>query len=188
MNDGTYTQEIGTIAVDICDIAIRSTSTNKEAVTINITQQIDVMIGSVRMYNLTINMTADNTRAVSVDNGRLFMYQVRVNVPSTSTASCVNVYNAAMAWLYYCTLNAGTGSSGSACVYGNQAFWIKAINCKSERTVSVGFYAYNASCIEYTATVTATTMTKEQSLGKCVLTTARPVLSSSVVAGTAESD
>ena len=188
MNDGTYTQEIGTIAVDACDIAIRSTNTNKDNVTINISQQIDVMIGSVRMYNLTINMTADNTRAVSVDNGRLFMYQVRVVVPETSTASCVNVYNAATAWLYYCILNSGTGTTSGACVYGNQAFWIKAINCKTERTVGLGFYAYNAAYIEYTATVTATTMTKEQSLGKCVLTTARPIVSSSVVTGTAESD
>lgn len=188
MNDGTYTQEIGTIAVDACDISIRSTNANKDNVTINISQQIDVMIGSVRMYNLTINMTENNTRAISVDNGRLFMYQVRVNVPQASTARCVNVYNAAMAWLYYCILNAGTGTNGGACVYGNQALWIKAINCKSERTVNLGFFAYNASYIEYTPTVTATTMTKEQTLGKCVLTSARPVVASSVVVGATEAD
>lgn len=167
MNDGTYTQEIGTIAVDACDIAIRSTNQDKERVTLNITQQIDVMIGSVRMYNLTINMTADNTRAVSVDNGRLFMYQVRVNVPETSTASCVNVYNAAMAWLYYCVLNSGTGTNAGACAYGNQAMMIKAINCTTERTVAFGFFATNGSTIEYTPTVTAETMTKESSLGRC---------------------
>lgn len=188
MNDGTYTQEIGTIAVDACDIAIRSTNTNKDLVTLNITQQIDVMIGSVRMYNLTINMTADNTKAVSVDNGKLFMNQVRINMPTTSTANCVSVYNASMAWFYYCVLNAGTGTSGGACVYGNQALWIKVINCETERTVNLGFFAYNAAYIEYTATVTATQMTKEQNLGKCVLTTARPVFVTSVVEGTTESD
>ena len=125
------------------------------------------MVGSVRLYNLTINMTAANTRAISVDNGRLFCYAVRVNVPTDSTASCVNVYNGSMAWLYACVLNSGTGSNAGACAYGNQAMMIKAINCTTERTVAYGFYAINGATIEYTATVTAETMTKESSLGRC---------------------
>lgn len=180
MNDGTYTQEIGTIAFDACDVAIRSTSQNKESVTLNITQQIDVMIGSVRIYNVTINMTAGNTRAISVDNGRLFCYQVRVNVPTDSTASCVNVYNGAMAWLYYCVLNSGTGSNAGACAYGNQAMLIKALNCTTERTVAFGFFATNGSTIEYTATVTAETMTKETNLGRCYV----PVIFLPITGGT----
>lgn len=167
MNDGTYTQEIGTLAFDACDVAIRSTSQDKDKVTINITQQIDAMIGSIRLYNLTVNMTAANTRAISVDNGRIFCYGVRVNVPTDSTASCVNVYNGSMAWLYNCVLNSGTGSNAGACAYGNQAMMIRAINCTTERTVAFGFFATNGSTIEYTATVTAETMTKESSLGRC---------------------
>ena len=187
MNDGTYTQEIGIIAFDACDISIRSTNANKENVTINITQPIDVMMGSFRMYNLTINMTAENTRAISVDNGRLYMTQVRVSVPETSISSCVSVYNAATAWLYYCIINGGTATNAGACVYGNQALLIKAINCTSERTVALGFYAFNASNIEYTATMTATVMKKEQALGKCYLTTARPIVSA-FVNGAIEAD
>lgn len=167
MNDGTYTQDIGTIAFDACDIAIRSTSQNKDNVTLNITEQIDVMVGSVRLYNMTINMQTNNTRAISVDNGSLFCYNCRINVPTASTASCVNVYNAAMAWLYNCVLNSGTGSSSGACAYGNQAMIIKAINCTTERTVAFGFFATNGTTIEYTPTVTATTMTKETNGGRC---------------------
>ena len=167
MNDGTYTQEIGTLAFDTCDVAIRSTSQNKDNVTINIANMIDVMVGSVRLYNLTINMTTANTRPISVDNGRLYCYAIRVNVDTTSTASCVNVYNGSMAWLYNCVLNSGTEANAGACAYGNQAMLIKALNCTTERTVTNGFYAINGATIEYTETVTANTMTKESSLGRC---------------------
>lgn len=187
MNDGTYTQEIGTLAFGTCDVAIRSTSQNKDSVALNITQQIDINIGSLRLYNMTINMQTANTRAISVNNGRLYAYAVRVNMPETSTASCVNVYNGAFAWLYACILNAGTGSNAGACAYGNQAMLIKAVNCTTERTVTNGFYAYNASNIEYTATVTATNMTKEGTLGKCYLVTARPG-STGVADSTTEND
>lgn len=174
LNDGTYTQEIGSIAVDTCDISIRSTSQEMNNVTLNITQMIDVWVGSLRFYHMTINMQAADTRAISVETGRLFCYKLRVNMPVASTASCINVYNGALAWLFACVLNSGTGSNAGACAYGNQAMLIKAVNCTTERTVMYGFYAYNASNIEYTATVTATNMTREGTLGKCYLVTARP--------------
>lgn len=174
INDGTYTQEIGTIATDNCDIAIRSTSSDNSKVTINMTTTLDTMIPSLRLYQLTFNVTGDAVRAINVNAGRLYAYAVKVNLPTTSTASCVNVYNGAFAWLYACILNSGTGSSAGACVYGNQALWIKAVNCRTDRTVTNGFYAYNASNIEYTATVTATNMTKEATNGKCFLVSARP--------------
>lgn len=188
MNDGTYTQEIGTISTDNCDIAIRSTSEDKDKVTINVSAEASIMIDSLRLYNITINETAAGNRPISINNGRLYAYGIRVNVPTNSTVSCINVYNGSSAFIYNCILNGTATANSGACVYGNQALWIKAINCKSERTVGLGFYAYNASYIEYTATVTATQMTKEQTLGKCVLTSARPVVASSVVDGTTESD
>jgi len=95
---------------------------------------------------------------------------VRINVPATSSASCVNVYNGASAWLMNCVLNGGAAAG----VYGNQALHIRAINCTSERTLYRGFFAHNGSPIEYTPTVTASNMTHETSNGKCIELAAKP--------------
>ena len=90
-------------------------------------------------------------------------------MPAASGSSCVNVYNGCSAFLMHCVLNAGTATGSGAAVYGNQALHVAAIGCTSERTIGTGFYAHNGTVIDYTATVTATTMTRESYYGKCVL-------------------
>lgn len=175
MLDGTYNEEIGTIAVNNCDIAIRSNSQNVDSVTINMSTEITMRTLSLRLYNLTLNMTATGQRPICVDNGTLYAHGVRISVPAASNSSCVNVYNGSQAFLYQCILNSGTGNNAGACAYGNQAQLIRAISCTSERTVTFGFFATNGANIEYTPTVTATTMTKETNLGKCYAASLRPV-------------
>lgn len=168
--DGEYTENIGPIATDQCGIAIRSNSENKDAVTINMTNELECHSLLLRLYNLTLNMTATGVRPITVNSGMLFAYNVRINVPTTSSASCVNAYNGTSAWLMNCVLNGGTAAG----VYANQALHIRAVNCTSERTLYRGFYAHNYSLIEYTPTVTATNMTYETSGGKCIEIAARP--------------
>lgn len=167
--DGTYTENTWSISVDQCNLSIRSASEDKDAVTLNITGNIETNVSKLRLYNMTINVTETNVRALSVTAGSAYCYNVRFNVPTASDASCVNVYNGASAFLMNCVLNSGTGTSAGAAVYGNQAMLIKAINCKSERTVRLGFHAHNGSDIIYTDTLTATTKTKATSWGKCTL-------------------
>lgn len=169
--DGTYTENIGTIATDFCNLSIRSVSADKDAVTVNMTSSLEFSVTTARMYNMTLNVTVTGVRPICVQGGSLYMYGVRLNVPEASGSSCVNVYNGSNAFLMDCVLNAGTGTNGGGCVYGNQAQLIKAINCTSERTVGIGFYAHNGTDIIYTDTVTATLMTKETSYGKCTLRT-----------------
>ena len=41
----------------------------------------------------------------------------------------------------------------------------------SERTIATGFNAYNGTDIEYTATITAITRTKQSNYGKCTVRT-----------------
>jgi hypothetical protein len=69
-----------------------------------------------------------------------------------------------------CILNGSTTASG---VYGNQALFIRAYNCTSERKLYRGFHATNGSTIEYTPTVTATNMSYETTGGKCIDLSAR---------------
>lgn len=167
--DGTYTEDIGSIATDIANLSIRSVSENKDAVTINMSNQMDLNSGLVRLYNMTLNVTASGVRGISVNAGALYAYGIRINVPAASGSSCVNVYNGTQAFLMNCVLNAGTGSSAGAAIYGNQALLIKAINCTSERKNNVGVHAHNGSDIVYTDTINATTKTKQTSWGKCTL-------------------
>ena len=168
--DGTYTEDIGQIATDQCSVSIRGQSENKDAVTINMATMLESHITLLRLYHLTITMTAKGVRPISVNSGELFANFVRFNMPADSSSNLINVYNASSAWLKDCILNAGTGSA----VYGNQAMHIRAVECTSERTLSKGFNANNGTLIEYTPTLTATTMVTETNGGKCVLNAAKP--------------
>lgn len=166
--DGTYNEDIGAIGTDVANLSIRSASEDKDAVTINMATQLDLNSGTVRLYNMTLNVTETGVRGISVNAGALYAYNIRINVPAASTTSCVNVYNGCMAFLMQCILNAGTASNAGAAVYGNQALLIKAIGCTSERKNNAGFHAHNGTDIWYTDTITATTKTKETYYGKCV--------------------
>ena len=168
--DGTYTENIGTISTDNCSLSIRSTSESKDKVTINIATMLESHINQFRLYNLTINMTATNTRVLSNNAGQMYVNNVRINMPATSTAACVNVYNGSSAFLSECIINSGTG----AAVYGNQAMLIRAYKCTSERTPPLGYYANNGTVIEYTHSLSATQVTREENEGKCVRLEARP--------------
>ena len=167
--DGTYTEDIGTIATDSCCVVLRTVNSNKDLVTINIATQIELFVPQMRIYNLTLNMTESGIRPISVTGGTLFASNVRINVPTDSNASCINVYNGSLAWVYNCVLNGGV----SAGIYGNQALRVVAVGCTSERTLARGFFAHAGSTIEYTPTLTATQMTYETENGKCIPITAR---------------
>lgn len=167
--DGTYNEDIGAIGTNVANLSIRSVSENKDAVIINMATQLDLNSGLVRLYNMTLNVTATGVRGISANSGALYAYGMRINVPTGSATSCVNVYNGTHAFLMNCVLNAGTASNAGAAIYGNQALMIKAINCTSERKVNVGVHAHNGSDIEYTDTINATTKAKQTSWGKCTL-------------------
>ena len=168
--DGTYTEDIGTISTDNCSMSIRSTSESMDKVTINIATMLESHISQFRLYNLTLNMTATGQRVLSCNAGQMFVNNVRINMPSTSTAACVNVYNGASIFLSSCIINSGT----AAAVYGNQALHIRAYKCTSERKITLAFHANNGTLIEYDNTINATTMTKEDNGGKCIPLVARP--------------
>jgi hypothetical protein len=163
--DGTYTEDIGGINTDNCSLSIRSTSENRDAVIINMATTLETLINQLRLYNLTINMTATGTRAITVNGGAFFSHNVAINMPSTSTATCVNVNNGSTAVLSQTVINAGT----TAAVYANRALLVRAHNCTSTRKINLAFHAVNAAVIEYTPTMNATTMTKVESAGKCLL-------------------
>lgn len=163
--DGTYTEDIGPISTDQCSLGIRSVSENNSKVTINMTTSVICHINLLRLYNLTLNVTVTGAQALAVFAGMVYAYRVRFQQPTSSTTSCVNVYNGGSLWLNECIINAGTGAG----VYGNEALHIKALNCTSERTLSRGFYANNGANIEYTPTLTATQMTHAINGGKCML-------------------
>lgn len=167
--DGTYNEDLGVYAVDQCNMSIRSLSSDKDAVTINTATSLDSSLAEMRLYNLTINVTATGIRAVCVNAGVFYAYGVRLTVPEASSASCLNVYNGTTAFIMNSVLNSGTASNSGAAVYGNQAMMVKAIGCTSERKVNIGVHAYNGSDIEYTDTINATTKTKATSYGKCTL-------------------
>lgn len=172
--DGTYTEDIGAVAIDQCNLSIRSISEDKDKVTLNMQTTMELSICEMRMYNMTLNVPITGIRAISVNAGVFYAYAVRFNVPTNSNSSCINVYNGSSAFLMNCILNSGTGSSTGACIYGNQAMMIKAINCTSERTVATAFYAHNGTEIVYSDTITATTKTKETYYGKCTVRAANP--------------
>ena len=163
--DGTYTEDIGAISTDQCSLGLRSTSEDMSKVTINMTTSIVCHINLLRIYNMTLNVTATGAQALAVYAGMAYAYRVRFTLPASSTTSCVNVYNGGSLWLNECIINAGTGAG----VYGNEALHIKALNCTSERTLVRGFYANNGANIEYTPTLTATQMTYSLNGGKCML-------------------
>ena len=168
--DGTYTENIGTLSTDNCSLSIRSSSENKDKVTINTDTMLETHINLLRLLNITVNMTATNTRVLSCNAGELYLNNVRVNMPATSTAACINVYNGASMFLNQCVINPGTG----AAIYGNTALWIRAYDCTSERTVPLAYYANIGTTIEYTDTLTATERVRELAGGKCVLLSAKP--------------
>lgn len=166
--DGTYNEDLGAISPSLVNLAIRSNSENKDAVTINMTNTLEVNVPILRLYNISLNMPTAGVRPISVTGGKLYANNVRISVPTNSGSSCVNVYNGCDAFLMNCVLNSGVSGSGAG-AYGNQAGLIKVINCTSERTVAVGVYATNGSDIEYTDTITATTKAKVATWGKCTL-------------------
>ena len=168
--DGTYTEDIGTISTDNCSLSIRSESQDMDKVTINMTTMLESHMNQLRLYNITLNMTALDQRVLSNNAGQLYAYRVRLNMPTASTSACINVYNGASAFLSECVINSAKG----AAVYGNQAMLIRAYNCTSERTVPLGFYANIGTTIEYTDTLTATERVRELAGGKCVLLSAKP--------------
>lgn len=176
--DGTYTEDIGVISTDNCTLSIRSTSEDMTKVTINSAAMLESHINQFRLYNLTINMTAANTRVLSINAGQLLASKVRFIMPASSTAACINVYNGASAFLSECVLTPGTASA----IYGNSAFWIRAYNCTSTKTVSVAYNANNGTVIEYTPTMTATAMTKEDNGGKCIPLAARAGMMDGILA------
>ncbi len=164
--DGTYNENIGPVSADLVNLAIRSNSEDKDKVTINMTSALEINVNIVRLYNVTFNVTVTGIRPLVVTGGLLYAHNVRCNVPEASTSSCVNVYNGCSAFLMHCVLNSGISGNG-ACMYGNQAMLIKAINCTTERKVSLATYAHNGSEIQYTDTMNATTKEKESYYGKC---------------------
>jgi len=170
LQDGVYTEDVGAIATDQSNVTIRSTSSDMNKVTLNMATTMECHTSQFRLMDLTINMTADGQRAVSTNAGQLYAYRVRFNMPAGSTGTCVNAYNGASVFLSECIINAGAG----AAVYGNQALHIRAYNCTSAKTIPLGCYANNGTVIEYTPTITATTMTREENGGKCVDLSARP--------------
>ena len=169
--DGVYNENLGAVSSALNNLAIRSNSENKDAVTINMTNTLEVNVPILRLYNITLAVAETGVRPISVTGGQLYAYNVRISVPEASTSSCVNVYNGCDAVLMHCVLNSGTSTTGGAGVYGNQGGMVKAINCTSERTVGIGFYAHNGTDIVYTDTMTATVKTKESYYGKCTLRT-----------------
>ena len=170
LQDGTYTENLGSIATDQCGISIRSVSEDKDKVIINSATELDSHINLLRLYHITLNVTAVDVRPVVVSAGTFYAYNVRLSVPANSAVSCLNVYNGSSAFILNSVLNGGT----DACVFANQALHVRAINCTSERTVTRGFHATNGALIEYTPSVTATTMTYEANKGKCIDLAARP--------------
>ena len=176
--DGTYTEDIGVISTDNCTLSIRSVSEDMTKVTINSAAMLESHINQFRLYNLTLNMTAANTRVLSINAGQFIGSKVRFTMPTSSTAACINVYNGASAFLSECVINAGAASA----VYGNSALWIRAYNCTSTKTVSTAFNANYGTVIEYTPTMTATTMTKEDNGGKCIPLVARAGMMDGILA------
>lgn len=165
--DGVYTENLGQIALDQCSIIIRSNSGNRDSVTLNLSTMAETSVPAARLYNLTLNMTVNNTRLLSVASGVVYADNVRFSAPTSTDSPLINVYNGASAFLSNCVLN-GSTTANVASVYGNNALLIRAYNCTSERTVGVAFYANVGTTIEYTPTVTAVSMIREAATGKCV--------------------
>ena len=166
--DGVYTENLGTIALDQCSLIIRSTRGDRENVTLNLSTTTEISIPQFRLYNLTLNMTVNNTRLLSINPGMMYAENVRFNAPASTDTPLVNVYNGSAAFLSNCVLN-GSTVADVASVYGNNAQLIRAAGCTSERTLGTAFWANLGTTIEYTPTVTALTMVKESSTSKCIV-------------------
>lgn len=166
--DGVYTENLGQIALDQCTVIIRGNSGNRDSVTLNLSTTFETSVPALRLYNLTLNMTVNNTRLLSVASGVMYADNVRFVAPTTTDSPLVNVYNGASAFLSNCLLN-GSTTATVASVYGNNALLIRALSCTSERTVGVAFYANLGTTIEYTPTVTAVSMIREAASGKCIV-------------------
>jgi hypothetical protein len=166
--DGVYTENLGSIALDQCTLIIRSSSGNRDSVTLNLSTMTETSVPALRLYNLTMNMTVNNTRLLSVASGVVYADNVRFAAPTTTDSPLINVYNGASAFLSNCVLN-GSTTATVASVYGNNALLIRALSCTSDRTVGVAFYANMGTTIEYTPTVTAVSMIREASSGKCIV-------------------
>ncbi len=166
--DGVYTENLGTIALDQCSLIIRSNRGDKENVTLNLSTTTEISIPQFRMYNLTLNMTVNNTRLLSINPGMMYAESVRFNAPEGTDTPLINVYNGSSAFLSNCIFN-GSTVADVASVYGNNAQLIRAANCTSERTIGTAFWANLGTTLEYTPTVTALTMVKESSTSKCIL-------------------
>ena len=167
--DGTYTEDIGTITTDNCSLSIRSSSENRDGVIINMSTTLETFLNQFRLYNITLNMTATGTRVVAVSGGSFYCNNVCIKMPSTSTVTCINVNYGATAFLSQSIIDSGT----AAAVHANRALFVRAYNCTSSRTVTLAFHAINGAVIEYTPTMTATTMAKEETEGKCIELDAR---------------
>ena len=168
--DGTYNENLGAISPSLVNLAIRSNSEDKDAVTINMTSSLEVNVPIMRMYNVTLAVAATGVRPISVTGGLLYAYNVRINVPTNSGSSCVNVYNGCSVFMMHCVFNSGTSGSGAA-IYGNQANIIKAINCTSERKVSIAYYAHNGTTIIASDTINAITKVQQSYYGKVEIVT-----------------
>lgn len=166
--DGTYTENLGTIALDQCSLTIRSNNADKDRVTLNLSTLTEVCVPNLRLYNPTLNMTVNNTRLLSLNPCMMYATGVRFNIPASTNQHMVNVYNGSSAFLSECILN-GSTTADIACVHANNAQLVRAHRCTSERTVGLAFYANLGSTIEYTPTVTALAMTRENDTSKCVL-------------------
>ena len=166
--DGVYTENLGQIALDQCTIIIRSNSGNRDSVTLNLSTTTEPSVPAIRLYNLTLNMTVNNTRLLSVASGVMYADNVRFTAPTATDSPLINVYNGASAFLSNCVLN-GSTTATVASVYGNNALLIRALSCTSERTVGTAFYANLGTTIEYMPTVTALTMVRESTTSKCIL-------------------
>jgi hypothetical protein len=166
--DGVYTENLGSIALDQCTLIIRSSSGNRDSVTLNLSTMTETSVPALRLYDLTMNMTVNNTRLLSVASGVVYADNVRFAAPTTTDSPLINVYNGASAFLSNCVLN-GSTTATVASVYGNNALLIRALSCTSDRTVGVAFYANMGTTIEYTPTVAAVSMIREASSGKCIV-------------------
>lgn len=178
LTDGTYTEDIGELAADLCHVHICSYNSSKDKVTINVTGSINSYLPSLHLEQITISATAGGISPLCVYAGQVFAESVRLTVPTTTTAKCVEVYDNASAYLYECILNGGT-SSTAYCETG----YIKAVDCTSERQLAIGFSARWWGRIEYTPTLTATTMTETKTNGVCVLANAVAGSQRGVVSG-----
>lgn len=165
--DGTYTEDVGEIALDLCHVHIRSNSLNKDKVTLNVSKGFESYLPSLHLEHITINGLSGAGCPLRVYAGKVLAEDVRIAVAATVTTQCVEVLGNCSAYLFECILNGGTG----AAVYCENGY-VKAVDCTSERLLPIGFLATWWGKIEYTPTLTATVMTQTRTAGICALANA----------------